>query len=230
MTEKAFYGEPFPKISPSDLNSGKLIVLEGADGSGRTTQIRLLRDWLEQKGNATVEVGLKRSDWIGEELEEAKHGNILNPLTLSLFYATDFMDQFETKIVPSLRAGFVVLADRYIYSLIARAIVRGVDPEWIKDVYQMTLVPDAVFYLQVDPAELAVRNFRMHNTLDYWESGMDIERSGDMYHSFLNYQNQLQGVFKDLQEKYRFEILDGNQSPELVARELRERIEKLVLA
>jgi dTMP kinase len=230
MTVKTFYGAKFPNIESSDLAAGKLIVLEGADGSGRSTQIGLLRDWLEQKGYATVEVGLKRSDWIGRELEKAKLGNILNPLTLSLFYATDFMDQFETKILPALQAGFIVLADRYIYSLIARAIARGIDADWVKQVYQMTLVPDAVFYLQISPKTLAIRNFRTHKTLDYWESGMDIERSGDMYHSFIKYQTSLQEIFEKLQGDYTFDILDGNRTPDLVARELRGKIESLLFS
>ena len=228
MSNKEFYGEPFPGVEPKDLERGKLIVIEGTDGSGRSTQITIMRNWLEQKGHAVVEVGLKRSEWIGIELEAAKEGNILNPITLSLFYATDFMDQFESKILPALRAGFIVLADRYIYSLIARAIVRNIDHDWIKKVYSLTLKPDAVFYLDCEPAELAMRNFRMNPTLDYWEAGMDIQGSGNMFDSFVDYQTNLQKVFRELQRDYGFEIINANASPEIVARLLKKKVDALL--
>ena len=143
---KNFYGEGLPGIDVSQL-TGKLIVVEGADGSGRSTQIALLKDWLEKAGHGTVDVGLRRSTLVSQELEEAKKGNILGHLTMSLFYATDFADQLENKIIPALRAGFVVLADRYIYTLMARDIVRGADRKWVESLYGIALIPDAVFYL-----------------------------------------------------------------------------------
>jgi dTMP kinase len=166
VAPKRFYGQGLPNIDPS-LLKGKLIVIEGADGSGRSTQISILRDWLERIGYPTVEIGLKRSMLVGRALEQAKQGNILSPLTFSLFYATDFADQLENIILPALRADFIVLADRYIYTLMARDIVRGVDTAWVKEVYGIALVPDAVFYLQVSPQELAERNFRKSGMLDY---------------------------------------------------------------
>ncbi len=227
LTPRKFYGTPLPGIGAEALR-GRLIVLEGADGSGRSTQIGSLRGWLEHGGQATVEVGLKRSEWIGAELDRIQQGNILNPLTLSLFYATDFAEQLEHKILPALRSGFVVLADRYIYTLMARAIVRGVDPGWIQDVYDIALVPDAVFYLRVSPERLAERNFRKNHTLDYWESGMDIRRSGDMYASFLRYQRRMQRAFRQLQATYGFEIVDGNRSPFKIAQKLKDAVERLL--
>lgn len=129
--------------------SGKLIVIEGMDSSGRTTQISLLSDWLEKEGFAVTQTGLKRSQLVAESLEKAQEGNVLSPRTLSLFYATDFYDQLDNRIVPALKAGFVVLADRYIYTLMARDIVRGADKEWLKTLYAHALVPDMVFYLNV---------------------------------------------------------------------------------
>jgi len=127
VMSKRFYAKGLPDIDLSQLK-GKLIVIEGAAGSGRSTQIAMLRDWLERLGFPTAEIGLKRSTLVGRELEEVKRGNILSPLTFSLFYATDFADQLENIIIPALRADFIVLADRYIYTLMARDIVRGVDP------------------------------------------------------------------------------------------------------
>ena len=132
---KCFIGHSLPGVKPGEL-TGRLIVIEGADGSGRSTQIRRLVDWLEASGHATTQVGLKRSNLASEELESAKNGNILNRTTLSLFYATDFADQLENIIIPSLRAGFIVLADRYIYTLMARDMVRGLDKDWVKSLYK----------------------------------------------------------------------------------------------
>jgi dTMP kinase len=227
VTSKRFYGTGLPNVDPS-LLKGKLIVIEGADGSGRSTQIALLRSWLERLGYPTAEIGLKRSTLIGRELEEAKRGNILSPLTFSLFYATDFADQLENIIIPALQADFIVLADRYIYTLMARDIVRGIDPAWVKDVYSIALVPDAVFYLKVSPRELAERNFRKNGMLDYWESGMDIQRSGDMFDCFIRYQRQMQRLFLAMQRLYDFEIINANRSPRPILRDLRARIEPLV--
>ncbi len=227
VTPKRFYGKGLPHIDVS-LLKGQLIVIEGADGSGRSTQIAMLRDWLERLGYATAEIGLKRSTLVGRELEEAKKGNILSPLTFSLFYATDFADQLENIIIPALRADFIVLADRYIYTLMARDIVRGVDPEWVTEMYSIAVVPDAVFYLKVTPRNLAERNFRKNGMLDYWESGMDIQRSGDMYDCFIRYQRQMQKVFHGMQKIYGFEIINGNRSPQTISRELIANIEGIL--
>src|SRR6266540_5900481 len=154
-----FYGHGIPGVNLERL-SGKLIVVEGADGSGRSTQIARLVEWLEGCGHATVQVGLKRSTLVSEELEKAKQGNILSHITLSLFYATDFADQLENIILPALKAGFMVLADRYIYTLMVRDLCRGMDEKWLKNLYGIALVPDAVFYLNVSPEQLVQRTFQ----------------------------------------------------------------------
>jgi dTMP kinase len=211
-----------------DQLRGQLIVVEGADGSGRSTQIDLLRNWLERLGYPTVNVGLKRSMLVSRELERAMQGNILGTRTLSLFYATDFADQLENLIIPALRSGFIVIADRYIYTLMSRAIVRGVEPAWIRDVYSIALVPDAVFYLAVSPKILVERNLRKHAVLDYWESGMDMHRSSNMYVSFIEYQRLIQKEFKAMQEHYGFETINGNRSPRAIQNELRARIELIL--
>jgi dTMP kinase len=227
LTSKQFYGKALPNVDLS-LLKGKLIVIEGADGSGRSTQIAMLRDWLERLGYPTAEIGLKRSTLIGRELEEAKRGNILSPLTFSLIYATDFADQLENIIIPALQADFIVLADRYIYTLMARDIVRGVASTWVKDMYSIALVPDAVFYLKVSPRGLAERNFRKNGMLDYWESGMDIQRSGDMFECFIRYQRQMQRLFLAMQRIYGFEIINANRSPRPISQDLSARIERIL--
>ncbi|MGN6641470.1 MAG: dTMP kinase [Verrucomicrobiota bacterium] len=225
---RRFYGYGIPGIEPEEL-VGKLIVVEGADGSGRSTQIAQLVDWLEISGHATVQVGLKRSTLVSEELERAQEGNILSRTTLGLFYATDFADQLENIILPSLKAGFIVLADRYIYTLMARDMVRGVDEKWLKNLYGIAVEPDAVFYLEVDAEELVQRNLSKNATLDYWESGMDLGLSRDMFDSFVQYQNAMQVAFRRLQKSYGFTIVNGNRSVEAVTLELRKKIDRVLV-
>jgi dTMP kinase len=224
---KRFYGHGIPGVDPERL-CGKLVVIEGADGSGRSTQIARLVQWLEGCGHATVQVGLKRSTLVSEELEQAKQGNILSHLTMSLFYATDFADQLENIILPALKAGFIVLADRYIYTLMVRDLVRGLDEAWLKNLYGISVVPDAVFYLNVSPELLVQRNFQKIQALDYWESGMDIGLSRDMFDSFLKYQALVETEFRRLQATYGFTIVNGERSIEEISSELQERVEKLL--
>ena len=225
---KRFYGHGIPGVDPERL-CGKLVVIEGADGSGRSTQIARLVQWLEGCGHATVQVGLKRSTLVSEELEQAKQGNILSHLTMSLFYATDFADQLENIILPALKAGFIVLADRYIYTLMVRDLVRGMDEAWLKNVYGIALVPDAVFYLNVPPEQLVQRNFQKNHTLDYWESGMDVGLSRDMFDCFLQYQALVEKQFRRLQSTYGFTIVSGERSAEEINAELQEMIEGVLV-
>jgi dTMP kinase len=223
-TPKRFYGSGIPGVAPETL-TGKLIVMEGADGSGRSTQMARIVAWLEGSGHATVQVGLKRSTLVSEELEHAKQGNILSHMTLSLFYATDFADQLENTILPALKAGFMVLADRYIYTLMVRDLVRGIEEAWLRNLYGIALVPDAVFYLNVSSEELVQRNLAKNRVLDYWESGMDLGLSRDMFDSFLRYQALVQQQFQRLQSTYGFIMIDGERSVDEVNAELQQRIE-----
>jgi dTMP kinase len=220
---RRFYGHGIPGVRLNEL-VGKLIVVEGTDGSGRSTQIAQLVDWLEGGGHATVQVGLKRSTLVSEELQQAQQGNILSRTTLSLFYATDFADQLENVILPALRAGFIVLADRYVYTLMARDMVRGMDEAWLKNLYGIALEPNAVFYLNVAPEELVERNLSKNAALDYWESGMDLGFSRDMFDSFLKYQAAMGRAFRRLQALYGFNIVDGNRPVDAITKELRRKI------
>jgi len=224
---KRFYGHGIPGVDPRTL-TGRLIVVEGADGSGRSTQIARLVQWLEGQGHPTVQVGLKRSTLVSEELERAQQGNILSRTTLSLFYATDFADQLENVMLPALKSGFMVLADRYIYTLMARNLVRGFDETWLRNLFDIALVPDAVFYLQVSPQELVQRTFAKSHALDYWESGMDLGLARDMFDSFIRYQQLMAEQFQRLQKIYNFTIVDGNRSIGEINAELRQKIESLL--
>ena len=222
-----FYGHGIPGVQPEDLG-GRLIVIEGADGSGRSTQIAELVNWLETSGRPTVQVGLKRSTLVSEELNRAQNGNVLSHTTLSLFYATDFADQLENVILPALKAGFIVLADRYIYTLMARDQVRGMNEAWLKNLYGIAPVPDAVFYLSVEPEELIQRNLAKNATLDYWESGLDLGLSRDVFDSFLKYQVQMGETFRRLQKTYRLEIIDANRPATAVNKDLKKKIRAIL--
>jgi dTMP kinase len=216
------YGKLLPGMRLADL-SGKLIVIEGTDGAGRTTQINLLKPWLEELGHAVLDTGMTRSRLAGEGIRRAKEGNNLGHVTQSLFYATDFIDRFENDIVPALRAEFIVLTDRYIYSLMARGIIRGMDPSWIRSIYSVALKPDAVFYLRIGIDQLLPRVV-FSRGFDYWESGMDLYPGHDMYDSFCNYQAALLTQFDQLCEEYMFETVDASADADTVCSHLKKRI------
>ena len=207
MTRLRFYGHRPSSIEDVEM-PGRLIVLEGTDGVGRSTQIALLTEWLEARGFAVVSTGLRRSDLAGRGIARAKRGNTLDPLTLSLFYAADFWDRLERRILPALRAGMVALVDRYVFSLIARAIVRGVSAEWMEGLYGFALVPDLVVYLDIDLQHLLPRVLSSTG-LDYWESGDDFLAGPDLYHNFVDYQTRLLAEFRRLASVHDFKTVDA---------------------
>lgn len=206
---------------------GRLIVLEGTDGVGRTTQVALLHEWLEANGYAVTQTGLARSSLVGPGLQRAKQGHTLGDMTLNLFYATDFADRLEKEIIPALRAGFVCLTDRYIYSLIARGLVRGVDRRWLRDLFGFALAPDAVFYLEADLEHLAPRVLTGEG-FDYWESGMDLYRGDDIYQNWREYQAQLIEQFRVVGKEYNFIPIDANRSVHEIFNDLRKRLQPIV--
>lgn len=225
MARFSYFGEGLPEIDLDELK-GTLIVLEGTDGVGRSTHIGLLKQWLENHGHAVLDTGMTRSALAGKRLKQAKEGHTLGGITMSLFYATDFADRLESEIIPALRAGFVVLTDRYIYSLMARAIVRGADPDWLREVYGFALKPDAIFYLRLNIDDLVTRVLQSTG-FDYWESGMDLHMGEDMYDSFVRYQKWLLAEFDKMVETYGFGVVDASGSVEDVFENLRARVEKV---
>jgi dTMP kinase len=229
MTEKRpldFYSEGLPGVETGELH-GKLIVIEGPDAVGRSTQVTRLKAWLEHEGRAVLDTGLARSALAGEGIAEAKEGNTFGPLTMTLFYATDFADRLENEIIPALRAGFVVLTDRYIYSLIARAVARREDREWIEKVASFALVPHATYYLRADVRHLVARVVVGRGAFDYWESGMDMRFGNDMFESFVAYQTRIIRALDQMARKYDFQIVDASQSPDQIFAELQGRIAEL---
>lgn len=226
MARLSFHGDGIPGVAPADL-TGWLIVVEGTDGAGRTTHVDLLRQELERAGFAVATTGLSRSDLASTGLRRAKMGNTLGANAYNLFYATDFADRLEHQIVPALRAGFVMLTDRYIYSLIARAIVRGADPEWIRDVYSFALKPDAVFHLRIEVADLVPRVVT-GGGFDYWESGMDIPLGNDLYESFINYQGKMIEQFDALARDYVFDTIDATRGVDEIHEYLWGKVSEIV--
>ena len=226
MTDMRFFKYDLPGYKKRSM-PGKLIVLEGTDGVGRSTQIALLREWLESEGYAVAATGLKRGDLAGKAIKLAMEGHTLGDTTMNLSYVTDFADRLEKDIIPSLRAGFVVLLDRYIYSIIARAQVRGADPTWIRNVLGFALIPDIVFYLQADLNHLVPRVLNARG-FSYWESGMDYIKGRDYYESYQEYQTNLLAQFDAMAEEFDFVRIDANGSILEVFRTLRGEVATLI--
>ena len=221
-----YFGDGLPYLNPSDL-TGKLIAIEGTDGVGRSTHIALLQQWLEVQGYGVVTTGWTRSNLMSKTIEEAKQGNIVDRWSFSLLYATDFADRLENLIIPAMRSGFIVLADRYIYTAFARDFVRSGDRNWIRDVFGFALVPDLVCYLRIDVDTLALRVIESKR-LNFWESGIDMRLSSDLYDSFKKYQTLLIEEFDQMAEEFRFEVLDARQSPDEIQEMLRTKIEPIL--
>jgi dTMP kinase len=223
---RQYFGDGLAYLNPSDLK-GKLIVIEGTDGVGRSTHIELLQEWLEVQGYGVITTGWTRSSLMSKTIDIAKQGNILDHWSLSLLYATDFADRLEHQIIPALRSGFIVLADRYIYTAFARDTVRSGDPAWIRDVFGFALVPDLVCYLRIDADTLALRVLES-NGMNYWESGMDMRVGTDLYDSFKKYQAQLIEEFDRMAEEFKFEVVDARKSLEEIQEFLRAKIQPLL--
>jgi dTMP kinase len=221
-----FYSEPLPGVDVTGL-TGKLIVIDGPRAVGRSTQMARLRPWLEREGHAVFDTGKFRSALAGPAIRESKEGHIMGPLAMTLFYATDFADRLEKEIIPALQAGFTVLTDHYIFSLIARSMARGQDRKWIEQAVGFALVPHAVFYLRARVSDLILRVVTGRGAFDYWESGMDFRFGADRHQSFVRYQRRVIQALDSMAESYGFTVVDATQPPDAVFRELQRHISAL---
>ena len=221
-----YFGDGLPYVNLSDLK-GKLIAIEGTDGVGRSTHIELLQEWLEVQGYGVITTGWTRSNLMSKTIEMAKQGNILDRWSFSLLYATDFADRLEHQIIPALRSGFVVLADRYIYTALARDAVRSGDRTWIRNVFGFAVVPDLVLYLRIDVDTLALRVIETKG-MNYWESGMDLRLGVDLFDSFKKYQSSLIEEFDKMAEEFRFQVIDARKPPEEIQDSLRSKIQPIL--
>jgi len=237
--QKIFFGKELPYLDTSEIK-GKLLVIEGTDGVGRSTQIENLRKWLEVKGYGVVTTGWTRSLLMNQAIDDAKSGHTLNVHTFSLLYAADFADRLENEIIPALKAGFVVLADRYIYTAFARSVVRGADRKWIQKVFGFALEPQAVFYMKIGIEDLIPRVINSRTLtkrywedqsgegMDYWESGMDLKMGEDFYDSFIAYQKRILGEFNRMTRRFGFHVVDASISFESTNRALKQGISSIL--
>jgi len=221
-----FFGHGLPYADVGDLK-GTLITIEGTDGVGRSTQVNLLREWLEVQGYGVIETGWTRSELMSETIGVAKAGHSLNQLTLSLLYATDFADRLEKIVVPALRSGFVVLADRYVFTAFARSVVRGADPRWIRNVFGFALVPELTLYLKIDANTLVPRLLRTRG-IDYWEAGMDMHLGTDLFESFRKYQWRLIREYNKMAREFGFVTVDATLMVEEIQARIRRRVQALL--
>ncbi len=222
VTPGQYYEHGLPYL-PLDSYPGRIIAIEGTDGVGRSTQIRLLREWLEVLGYGVAETGWTRSRLMQPTIELAKASNTLNKLTFVLLYACDFADRLEKEIIPALKAGFIVLADRYIYTAMARAGVRGVDSQWVRRMYGFAIAPHLVFYLKIDADALARRVLEAGG-MAYWEAGMDMKSGHDIYDNFRAYQRLLLKEYSAMADEFGFRVLDGRKPVTVIQDELRRQI------
>ena len=232
--EVGYRGAAGPKTTvdgraPTDISEvgGTLICLEGTDGVGRSTHIALLREYLENRGYAVTLSELTRGGLAKDGLRRAKEGHTMGPLTMDLFYATDLADRLEEHILPSLRAGFVVLTDRFLHSAMARSIVRGSDAEWIVDVYRFAPAPHATFYLDASIDDLVSRVLS-RGKLDYWESGLDFQEERDAYASFVRYQERLLEVYGRMADELGWTRVDASRSEAETFAALRSGVEAVL--
>jgi dTMP kinase len=217
-------GKAGSSVASKNRIKGKLIVVEGIDGSGKSTQLHLLDKWLRHLGVLVFNTEWNSSDVVKEITSKGKKKALLTPTTFSLLHATDFADRYERNILPLLRAGYYVLADRYVYTAYARDAVRGCNPRWVRRVYNFAARPDASFYYHV-PVEVAVKRILTGRPkLKYYEAGMDLNLSNDEYESYRIFQSRIIEEYKAMASKEGFRVMDGTLSIEQQQRLMREQV------
>ena len=188
---------------------GRLIVVEGIDGSGKSTQLHLLDKWLRSLGLNVFFTEWNSSDVVKEITSKGKKKELLTPTTFSLLHATDFADRYERNISPLLEAGYFVLSDRYVFTAYARDVVRGCSSTWVRKVYSFAALPDVAFYFRVPPAVAMDRSLEGRPKLKYYESGMDLNLSNDEYESYRIFQSRIVEQYEGMAQKDRFAVIDG---------------------
>ena len=208
--------------------AGKLIVVEGIDGSGKSTQIRLLEKWLKFKGYSVFFTEWNSSEQVKEIISKGKKKNLLTPTTFSLLHATDFAARYERNIFPLLRAGYIVLADRYIYTAFARDVVRGCSPEWVRKVYGFAVKPDITFYFKVSVDIAIDRILAGRPKLKFYEAGMDLNLSNDPYESYRIFQGRIIEQYDSMVEQEGFTLVDADMQIEEQQQSVRDKVGMLL--
>ena len=199
----------------AELNfPGRLIAVEGLDGSGKSTQIYLLKRWLELQGHKVYFSEWNSSEIVKAATSKGKKRELLSPTTFSLIHATDFADRYERHLVPLLRAGYIVLCDRYIFTAFARDVVRGCPPEWVRGIYNFAALPDLTFFFKASLEVSLNRILDGRPQLKYFEAGMDLRLSTDPYESFRIFQGRILEQYLAMSAEFKFTVIDANQSVE----------------
>lgn len=211
---------------PHDLK-GTLICVEGIDGSGKSTQLKILYDWLKSLKQDVIFTEWNSSDLISQTTKLAKKKNLLSPRTFSLLHAVDFADRLEQIIIPALKAGFILLADRYVYTAFARDVARGVDSDWVRKMYGFAVQPDLTFYFHV-PVEVSLDRICANRSPKFYEAGMDLKLSNDPYESYKIFQSRVNDEYKKMVDEYGLLEVDATDSIHSKQLAFREEVKKVL--
>lgn len=199
------------KLTEKHNYKGTLVCVEGIDGSGKSTQLTLLRDWLKSTGQDVIFTEWNSSELISQTTKLAKKKNMLSPRTFSLLHAVDFADRLKQVIDPALKAGFIVLADRYAYTAFARDVARGVDAQWVRNVYNFAIKPDLAIYFDID-AKDAMERICSNRAPKFYEAGMDLKLSHDPYESYMIFQGRVIKEYQKMVNEFGLVKLDATDS------------------
>ena len=215
------------KLTEKHNYDGTLVCVEGIDGSGKSTQLTLLRDWLKAQGKDVIFTEWNSSPLISQTTKLAKKKNMLSPRTFSLLHAVDFADRLKQVIAPALKAGFIVLADRYAYTAFARDVARGVDPKWVRQVYDFAIRPDLTIYFDIDP-QTSMERICFNRTPKFYEAGMDLKLSNDPFESYILFQTRVINEYKKMLKEFEIVKLDANDSIHKKQTEIRKMLKKIL--
>ena len=219
MAEAPRSGHGFP---------GRLIVFEGLDGSGKSTQATLLGKWLSSRGYRVFFTEWNSSELVANVIRRGKKKGLLTPTTFSLLHATDFADRFDRQILPPLRAGYLVVCDRYAFTAFARDAARGCDPNWVRTIYSFAPRPDRTFYFRVPVSVTLRRKLASRLKINYYEAGMDLGLSDDLEDSYTKFQSRLRREYERIAETDRFTVIDSTRPVEAIQADLRSDLAPLL--
>ena len=217
------------KLTEKHSYKGTLVCVEGIDGSGKSTQLALLRDWLKSTGKDVIYTEWNSSPLISQTTKLAKKKNMLSPRTFSLLHAVDFADRLKQVIAPAMKAGFIVLADRYAYTAFARDVARGVDAKWVREVYDFAIRPDLTIYFDIDP-KTAMERICFNRTPKFYEAGMDLKLSNDPFESYIMFQTKVVKEYKKMLKEFDIVKLDANDTIHKKQVEIRKMLTEILKA
>ncbi len=215
------------KLTEKHNYEGTLVCVEGIDGSGKSTQLALLRDWLKDSGKDVIFTEWNSSELISQTTKLAKKKNMLSPRTFSLLHAVDFADRLKQIIAPALKAGFIVLADRYAYTAFARDVARGVDPHWVREVYDFAIKPDLAVYFDIDPLT-SLERICSNRAPKFYETGMDMKLSNDPYESYVIFQSKVIEEYNKMLNEFEIVKLDAKDTIHKKQVEIRKLLKQIL--